>query len=652
MKWIVLFGLLAFSVKVLAGYPLEERPAPQSSASGKLFIKEVRLLLKQGNIDSLEEAFSGFSISKMEQNRLAEGHFVLNKIISDKMLSDTLKIFAYKYKAVLYGQIDLTSKRNAFVSAVRLIRKNGYLQVLLPAFQLEIAKTYLSQSRFSDATRVLNKLDLKVIKDPEKQVEVLGVSGLLYAQMGDTVKAFDQLNTAIKIAERYKDYFGLGTIHSAIGNTTVNVSHDYEKALVHFRSSMNAFQKAGYGHYALGSQTDIGTTYSRIHAHDSAFYYLLKSYDEAKRTGSVYDQSICAKEIGVLYNELDEPEKALGYCKEARNLIWNYASESFRSSCASCLANAYEALNEPDSALHYFKLYHAYRDSTLNKDETKAIAKFNAELEKRIFIAEQEKINLKKDQVLQTGNLIITFLSILSVLLVVLFVLIVRVIRNRKKNELIELKEKNQRDFLKKLLQSLEDERKRLSMELHDSVGQMLIVAGRNSANKQFDLVGPMLQDALNEVRTISQGLHPYILEKMGLHHAILNLIHTTDCSNDMFIESEIDLEGVQLGKDREIHVYRIVQELISNCLKHSQSPSMNIEIRAIDDCLLIHVGDKGIGFDPDLFHQRNKISLGWKTLHERVALLKGTMQIDSKPNNGTSVTIQIPSHDENTNRR
>jgi signal transduction histidine kinase len=643
MKWIVFLSLCVVALNAHAVSSSKQQPSAQSTSSESTFIQEIKLALKQRNLDSLEQVFAGFTQDKLDKNHLAEGHAVFNQIIADKSFSDTLKILAYKNKAVLYGQIDLTKKRDAFKSAIRLIRAKKCLTQLLPPYQLEVAKTYLSQSRFLDATNTLNKIEFDRVKNPEIQVELMGVSGLLYMQMDDTVKALNQFNRALKIAKEHNDYFGLGTIHSSIGHLKYSVSKQFDEAIAHFRASIVAFNKADYPHYALGSQTDMGVVYAKIEDYKSAFYYLEKSYNEAKAIGSDYDQAICAKELGILYNKLNQPEKALNYCKEAKDLNWDYGSHTFRASCASCLASAYENLNDFESSVYFLKLNQAYSDSINNKTQVNSLAKFNAELEKQSFVAEQEKVNLEKDQTLRTRNLLITFLSILSVLIIAVFLLVLRGVKNRKKREVVELKEKNQREFVKNLLQSLEGERKRVSMELHDSVGQMLVVAGRNASNKQFDNVEPMLQNALNEVRSISQGLHPYVLEKMGLQDAILNLIHTVDDSHELFIESEVDLSQSKLTQDQEIHVYRIVQELISNSLKHADSPSLLIEVMSDEDHMKIVVSDRGKGFDVMKLQEKKTMSLGMKTLHERVEIVGGTIDFDSKPNRGTTVTIEIP---------
>src|SRR5690606_21169077 len=132
---------------------------------------------------------------------------------------------------------------------------------------------------------------------------------------------------------RNKDYFGIGAIYSTLGRIYSAKFKQKQIAISHYRNSMNAFHKAGYDHYVLGSQCDIGVTYSHLNKLDSALYYLEKSYDESISIGSTYDQSICANELGIVYNKLNKPQLALKMCYEAKRLNWDYSSHRFRSSC-------------------------------------------------------------------------------------------------------------------------------------------------------------------------------------------------------------------------------------------------------------------------------------------------------------------------------
>src|SRR5690606_15935657 len=188
-----------------------------------------------------------------------------------------------------------------------------------------------------------------------------------------------------------------------------------------------------------------------------------------------------------------------------------------------------------------YKLYDVYSDSTLNLEETKAIAKYNAEVEKQVFVLEQEKMNLKKDQVLKTRNLYIIFLSIFMLLIIGIFLLIIRGNKNRKKRELIEHEEKRQRVFSQQLLQFQEDEKVRISRELHDSVGQDLILLKNKAHTIQDADLESHVTSTLNNVRRITQGLHPFVLEQFGLTTALKKLIETVDQNSTVFISEEIE---------------------------------------------------------------------------------------------------------------
>src|SRR3989344_107560 len=601
MKWIFFFFILLFTNLEAKGANLlfqKTQTLPQHSNS--FFFKKINQALRHQNLDSLEAVFSDFVKDKIKTNQLVQGHAVLNQIIADNKLSDTLKILAYKNKAILFGQVDFTKKRQAFKSAIKIIRQKGILHELEPIYEIEIAKTYLSQSNFLDATKALNKVNIASIQNAEKKVEILGVCALIYAQMDDTIQAINKLEEAVSIATKNNDYFGLGTIHSSLGNIYSTNFHQPQKAITHFRISMNAFEKAGYDHYALGSQADIGVTFSRMKMVDSALYYLQKSYNESIKMGSIYDQSICAKELGVVYNQLKQPQKALKMCREAKDLVWDY---------------------------------------------TKTLAKFNAELEKQIFISEHEKISLKKDQLLKTRKLYITFLSILALLIIAIFLLILRGNKNRKKRELIEQEEKSQRAFSQQLLQSQEDEKTRISRELHDSVGQDLILLKNKAQSIKDQGLETSISETLNNVRRITQGLHPFVLEQFGLTSALKKLIETVDANSSVFISEEVAEIDNLLTKQQELGVYRIVQESINNILKHSESPSALIVATKESNAIVLTIKDYGKGFD---WSEKSKIknSLGMKTLQERAKIVNAELSITSIVAKGTTIYLKIPVKD------
>lgn len=209
--------------------------------STSFFIHKLDQALRLKNLDSLDAIFLSFVKNKLENNDLAQGHSLLNQIIADKTLSDTLKILAFKNKAILFGQIDYTKKRHAFESALKIIRETGILSDLIPIYNIEIAKTYLSQLNFLGATSTLKKINISSIQNLEKKVENLGICGVLYSQMRDTSQALSALNEAISIARQNNDYFGIGTINSTLGGIYSAQLKQRQTAIDYYRISMNAF---------------------------------------------------------------------------------------------------------------------------------------------------------------------------------------------------------------------------------------------------------------------------------------------------------------------------------------------------------------------------------------------------------------------------
>lgn len=198
-----------------------------------------------------------------------------------------------------------------------------------------------------------------------------------------------------------------------------------------------------------------------------------------------------------------------------------------------------------------------------------------------------------------------------------------------------------QEDFSQQLLTYQEEERLRISRDLHDSVGQSLILIKNKVQLEKDEETSAMITETLEEVRSISKQLHPLLLEKLGLTAAIEKLVEDVDSSSDIFIESEIENVNNQIDKESELHVYRIMQEAVNNMVKHSETKSAKVRVEKKDRQLVCEVVDHGRGFDltesPDQFR-----SLGMLTLKERTKILGGKLSIDSTKGRGTTITLLV----------
>lgn len=193
------------------------------------------------------------------------------------------------------------------------------------------------------------------------------------------------------------------------------------------------------------------------------------------------------------------------------------------------------------------------------------------------------------------------------------------------------------------LIKAQEEERTRVARELHDSVGQKLMLLTKKTKAVGNAEMEALAGNTLEELRTISRGLHPANLERLGLTVAIRALIDEVDNNTDIFFTHEIDDIDACLSKEASLHLYRIIQEVLNNMLKHAEAKSASVLIEKKENAIETTIQDNGKGFDLSE-KLKSGTSLGMKTLLERAKILNSKIEIKSLPNKGTTVILTIPS--------
>lgn len=211
-----------------------------------------------------------------------------------------------------------------------------------------------------------------------------------------------------------------------------------------------------------------------------------------------------------------------------------------------------------------------------------------------------------------------------------------------------------QERFSKQLIESQEEERKRIASELHDSLGQNLLIINNELMQQQyqpgeaggdFSQLSTMVREAISEVREISYNLHPHQIERLGLRKAIESAVKKIDHASQTSFSARIDEIDDLFPEGSRIHFFRIVQEALTNVYKHARATRAMVEIRRLKDHLLTEISDDGSGFNPaDLDkNRRENASLGIANMRERALLLNGQFQIHSRPGRGTVIRVKIP---------
>ena len=223
-----------------------------------------------------------------------------------------------------------------------------------------------------------------------------------------------------------------------------------------------------------------------------------------------------------------------------------------------------------------------------------------------------------------------------------------KIIQQQIKNRDLEIE--HQKNLINAIIETQEKERNRIAQDLHDDISSGLNVIAINShmlktpdlkhseqqkiANTILELTDRVLQSS----RQIAHDLLPPILEKFGLHEGIKELVDNINNSGDIHIIYHNNIGFDKLPVDKHLHVFRIVQELINNSLKHSQANTITINFTEESNGLQLMYSDNGVGLD--LTKANHKKGLGMMNIESRISMLNAKLTIDSKINQGTKFVI------------
>ncbi len=211
-----------------------------------------------------------------------------------------------------------------------------------------------------------------------------------------------------------------------------------------------------------------------------------------------------------------------------------------------------------------------------------------------------------------------------------------------------------QAEYSHRLLTQQEEERKRVAGELHDSLGQsLLIIRNRallgmddeapGTAREQLAEISATAATAVDEVRRIAYNLRPVELDHLGLIGSLDALIRRMSASSPILFSAELGPVDRALPKEAEIHLFRIVQEWLSNVARHSRATAAVVSLRSDDHKLRLRIQDDGTGFSGAEAVPEGRIGIGLRGIAERVQMLGGAYDIRSTPGEGTSMTIEVP---------
>lgn len=305
------------------------------------------------------------------------------------------------------------------------------------------------------------------------------------------------------------------------------------------------------------------------------------------------------------------------------------------------ISTAYKQKGNTDKAINYLKEALLLKDSSNQEMINSLKSTFEIEQQTKELAIQKEK---NKNQ-----QLIIGAITISSILLLALLFLVQNSKQNKLKNTILE----QQNLAIVAVLAAEEKERKRIARDLHDGVGQLMSAAKMNlsSLAARINLLNPqeitlldktlaLVDESCKEVRSVSHNMMPNALLKTGLSVAIKSFLDKLDHKQ---IQVSLHTEGLEdrLPDNIELVLYRVIQEIVTNVIKHAQANKLDIALIKDKDGLSCTIEDNGIGFNK--IKTDTNQGIGLQNIEARIAYLKGTAEWDSTLNKGTLVAIHVP---------
>jgi two-component system, NarL family, sensor kinase len=382
--------------------------------------------------------------------------------------------------------------------------------------------------------------------------------------------------------------------------------------------------------------------------------YYIKGLEIAKQVNNVNRQLQLIVSIGSNFIHEKDYQSAINYFKKAEQYCYESNNSAQLIEVYRILYDSYKQINNKSNSYYYLDKYFILSDSLKIQENTENFA----ELEKKYSLKmKDQELNYFKDlnavnqkSIFQNRVIIGTLVGLFLLgIFFTIFYLRQQKLVHIKNQEIAQLKlseaaSLSQIEKAKAILETQEEERTRIAKDLHDEVGGTLAALKLKLQNNNLNVNNHTAVDIVDQlarnVRQISHNMMPDAIEKFGLKNALAGYISKLNMQSDTVFKFQMDaLDLIKFGESREVAIYRIVQEVLTNALKHAKAKVVYVQMYESDGELSISIEDDGAGFQ----HQNMTEGIGMKNINSRVNFLSGTIEYQSQSNKGTSVQINIP---------
>lgn len=471
---------------------------------------------------------------------------------------------------------------------------------------------------------------------------VLNNLGLIKLEMGLLDSAYADFTNGLVISQQLKNERLESHLRENLGYYYLEID-SLQAARKEFNYVLHLGEERGYKDLSLSSLTNLAGLEHRLGNVERCDSLYSLALDLAKTERMLHAVSPIYLGQVQLYTEIGRKTEALALLDSSLIYAEFSSPVNIRLAYLQLKSALLEQLGKPSEALQLYKDYYALNDSLNEVTNIASIAEmqlqFNDEKKEKQQLREKNKLILTlKQQEIDLVNFRQRLLLIIGLFTLLIAAILIYYYRQKQKNE---------KQFSHTIVNKLEEERGRIARDLHDGIGQSLIIL-KNKVNKTSS-IGSDSQDQLNqnfsdiieEIRSISRSLIPPELKRLGLKKAIESRLSEVSNTTSIFVTTEIDdLDKLTIEQHQSLRIYRIIQELTTNTLKHSEATAIKVEALKSDNTLVLIYQDNGKGLEKDKWKSADN-SVGLRSILQRLNYLNGTIKIE-RPKKGFKVIMKI----------
>lgn len=513
-----------------------------------------------------------------------------------------------------------------------------------------------------------------------------------YDNLGETDSALTYWAEVLDACQQDRDSYLTGLVNRAILLKSAG-ELDLAKRNLHQAIELST-SSSDYRHQSSALQT-LAAIHFDLQEYDSCETAAQRLLEVAYQQNDSVSIAQVLMTLGSIFNDLGKYTEALQYMRQAEVLTRDRDAERMHMYALMNVGASHDYLARYDSAQVYYDAAHniamrigdvemqvhlMLNDAYLHYEEgnyQQAFDQFEsatdtedsvlsasnkariAELEVKYHTKEKETAIRHLTQESRIAQLQRNFFIALAFLFLALATAAVVIYTHRSRTDrllnaqrIAQLEKEKEVMSLQSMLFAQEEERQRIARDLHDSIGALLGAAKLHLSNIEAELerlakldflksTEEILERASSEVRRVAHDMMPGVLMKLGLFEGIEDYFDRLRKSVRIQLSFTHDELDQRLDNKTEVMVYRIVQELVNNTLKHAQASEIKLMIKVGEGQLILDYRDDGVGFDPVQLDDQSNVGLS--SVKSRVGFLEGTVQLKSDATRGTHYSIQIP---------